>query len=128
MLGFVHSLCWPRKLTFTLFFTFQLMAEFRGEARFLRRLGPGGLGTGSLKLKSVQKSINTVDLALMAKKRTSSLRENRPTSMVELNKGVIDLAVTTIKKTQHGVTMAAVPESMKTNLEVSTDNTITSPS
>ena len=55
-------------------YSLQLMAEYRGEARFLRRLGPGGLGTGSLKLKKVQKSINTVDLALMAKKRTSSLK------------------------------------------------------
>ena len=58
----------------TFMYSLQLMAEYRGDARFLRRLGPGGLGTGSLKLKKVQKSINTVDLALMAKKRTSSLK------------------------------------------------------
>ena len=58
-------------LNFVLFFLFQLLSEFRGENDFLRRLGPGGLGTGSLKLKNVQKSINTVDQAL---KKRSSLR------------------------------------------------------
>ena len=47
-------------------------------------------------------------------------RENsRPVSMVDLSHGVIDLAVSTIKKTQHGVTMATVPEAMRANLEVS---------
>ena len=51
---------------------FQLLSEFRGENGFLRRLGPGGLGSGSLKLKNVQKSINTVELAL--RKRPGSLR------------------------------------------------------
>ena len=56
---------------FLSFFLFQLLSEFRGENAFLRRLGPGGLGTGSLKLKNVQKSINTVDQAL---KKRSSLR------------------------------------------------------
>ena len=39
--------------------------------------------------------------------------------MVDLNQGVIDLAVSTIKKTQHGVTMATVPQAMRANLEVS---------
>ena len=47
-------------------------------------------------------------------------RESRPVSMVDLNQqGVIDLAVSTIKKTQHGVTMATVPQAMRANLEVS---------
>ena len=38
--------------------------------------------------------------------------------MVDLSKNVIDLAISTIKKTHHGVTIATVPEDIKANLEV----------
>jgi hypothetical protein len=38
-------------------------------------------------------------------------------SMVDLSKNVIDLAISTIKKT-HSVTIATVPEEIKANLEV----------
>ena len=54
-------------LTFKYFLTFfQLIAEYQGEKKnwSLRRLGPGGIGTGSLKLKSVQKSIHNADRAI----------------------------------------------------------------
>ena len=37
--------------------------------------------------------------------------------MVDLSKNVIDLAISTIKKT-HSVTIATVPEEIKANLEV----------
>ena len=38
--------------------------------------------------------------------------------MGDLSKNVIDLAISTIKKTHHGVTIATVPEQMKAALEV----------
>ena len=44
--------------------------------------------------------------------------------MVDLSKNVIDLAISTIKKTHHGVTIATVPEEIKANLEVRVNNKI----
>ena len=70
-----------------LIINFQLLSEFRGENGFLRRLGPGGLGSGSLKLKNVQKSINTVELAL--RKRPGSLRyscNNITTTLIQISR------------------------------------------
>ena len=65
-------------------------------------------------------SSSRLDLSSVSKASSSIAKQpltSTGLSMVDLSKNVIDLAISTIKKT-HSVTIATVPEEIKANLEV----------